>query len=171
MTIVTFKTYDDDEYYPVQFFMRAAISNVNEIYNNLKNEVNLSNININVWCSGSSGDILAALLVNKIYNDYSNNEIHIHHVRKPGEQRHYDDCNDTFNCNFGDNALNIIIDDTVSSGTTLSRILKRMAEYNVKTNIICLCYQLKSTIYGKINEIKSMTTFDLLIVGTHDGEI
>lgn len=115
--------------YPVGSNITNAINlakNAAIIFNKMK-EYN-SKQPINIWCRGSSGAILAALFALYIKKK---RDVYICHVKKEGESSHI-----TQPCP-ASNAINIIIDDFISSGETIRAIKKKM-ESNSHYNVDCL---------------------------------
>lgn len=72
---------------------------------------------VNIWCRGSSGAILAALLASNIKN-----ECIVCHVKKDGETSHNREINPNRYVPF----INVIIDDFVCSGRTIKSIYHHM---------------------------------------------
>ena len=98
--------------YPIGINMDNIFNYINLVVAALKDE-NIGKANI--WCMGSSGAILAALLSNQL------EESRILHVKKDGESSHHGNYFTTLN-----NAINIIIDDFIVSGDTVNRIYNFM---------------------------------------------
>lgn len=115
--------------YPVGNKMNAAIGFTKLCatrFNNIKEFKDISNIN--VYCRGSSGAILAALFVSFLGN---NKPITIVHVKKPGEQSHaYSTPNNS------SSYINIIIDDFIETGNTVNEIYKCVTNGKVDIFII-----------------------------------
>jgi len=114
--------------YPVSQNMLEAINFINVVTPRLKKLI--GNQKLNIWCRGSSGAILAALLVNKL----KTNDCLIFHIKKEGESSHSSN-------NFGDltsnrKALNIVIDDFVYTGKTLQAIKEVLFENAFMVNIL-----------------------------------
>lgn len=80
---------------------------------------------LNIWCRGSSGAILASLFAVHIHMP----NIKIIHVKKPGENSHSGGYHPY---TYGD-AINVIIDDFVSSGKTLRHIYSQMGALGLPT--------------------------------------
>lgn len=86
---------------------------------------------VHIWCSGSSGAILAALLAKSI-----DNHCVIFHVKKEGENSH---CGNSFDKASEDRqAVSIIIDDFIRTGETISRIYAKAKDYYPFINILCV---------------------------------
>lgn len=78
--------------------------------------------NINLWCRGSSGAIIAGIFASKLKN-ISQEYIRISHVKKHGEDSH---SITKFSIT---NAYNIVIDDFVSTGETVKAIFSHMRKF------------------------------------------
>ena len=101
--------------YPVGLYIDEAIAFVKKAMRLIITKQLIPDTNISIWCRGSSGSILAALLYSELtINNYSN--IRIYHIKKPNETSHDN------NCSYNDNAYNIVIDDMVCSGDTIKAI-------------------------------------------------
>lgn len=111
--------------YPIGLNMYDAISYIGEITPHLKKIIQEEPLNI--WCMGSSGAILAALLVKNISNSCK-----ICHVKKRGEQSH-----EIGFYNRHVAGKNIILDDFSRSCKTLEKIYEGYDSY-VKTPLDAL---------------------------------
>lgn len=78
---------------------------------------------INIWCRGSSGAILSALLTQALMVAGAHNSVRINHIKKPGEESH---SGNSFWVYKGD--INIIIDDFIQYGSTLNKIYEAYTE-------------------------------------------
>ena len=78
---------------------------------------------INLWCRGSSGAILSTLL--STYLISINKNVKVCHVKKDGEISH------ATTIHLHRDALNIIVDDFVYTGTTIKAIIDQMACHRV----------------------------------------
>lgn len=112
------------------FYIKEVMTCIidNEIFNNVHY--------INIWCTGSSGAILSALLAEKITTNYPQIDVTIQHVKKKGEDSH----NSGNIRHFANDVMyNIVIDDFVSSGDTLQRIQKHLSFHSVnKVDLLIL---------------------------------
>lgn len=121
--------------YPVGENVQVAMDYIYEVTPHIKKLV--GNHPINIWCSGSSGAILAAFLVKNL-----DNNCNICHVKKTGETAHHG--NSFYNCaNDREKRVNIILDDFMRSGETIERIYSKAKEYIPTIDILVLsnCYQ------------------------------
>lgn len=105
--------------YPVGENIHGALEYINVVTPFIKDLI--GDKPINIWCSGSSGAILSAFLVKNL-----NNPCIICHVKKEGEHSHH---GNSFSKIYKNDCINIILDDFMSSGTTIERIYKQ-AKYN-----------------------------------------
>lgn len=144
----------DDGFYPVGKNMPKAIRFVNETFTSLLDILPESVAFINIWCTGSSGAILAGLLANKLLSPEMEMQqslsVIVQHIKKDGEEAHEDYNGIGYAGMIGaDNDLywNIIIDDDIASGNSMTRIYNKI-EY----------YYKQSTFYP-------MPKIDVLIVG------
>lgn len=107
--------------YPVGTHMLAAMKFAKKAYQTLINYCpNLhTESSIVIWCRGSSGAILGALLAQHLITNESfrKMEIRVNHVKKEGESSHSSP--ETY-C---DTFFNIVIDDIIASGSTLKAII------------------------------------------------
>lgn len=83
----------------------------------------------NLFCSGSSGAIISTAFALAL-PEYM---FKICHVKKPGEGSHQDEIE------YEPSAINIVIDDFISMGTTIRRILHEMSILQVKPKILIVC--------------------------------
>lgn len=83
----------------------------------------------NLFCSGSSGAIIstafALALPQYIFK--------ICHVKKPGEDSHQ------YGVEYEPYAVNIVIDDFISTGVTVERIVTNILELRLKPHILIVC--------------------------------
>lgn len=83
---------------------------------------------INIICRGSSGAIIAAIFAMKVPN-----VCQIVHVKKPGENSH----NNSVSLS-EDNAINIIVDDLIASGSTMNAIWNCVKDKTKDFKIHCV---------------------------------
>jgi hypothetical protein len=76
---------------------------------------------INVWCRGSSGAILAALFIGHIKRTPN---VNVCHIKKSGEESHTTTPRIWRQGDGITKVINIIIDDFISSGSTMQQIWK-----------------------------------------------
>lgn len=103
--------------------------------------------NINIFCRGSSGVILATY-----FSMFVENNCKICHVKKPGEYAHNDELE------YDMDAINIIIDDFISSGETIRQIYKRMVEAGIDT-VNCLIVRNTPNEIKRINVLGFVPTY------------
>ena len=123
--------------YPVGININQIIFYIKEVMKCIIDNEVFKNVHyINIWCTGSSGAILSALLAEKITFHYSSITVRIYHIKKEGEHSH----NGNFEKLFIDNDMyNIVIDDFVSTGDTLQRIQKHLSFHSVnKVDLLIL---------------------------------
>ena len=82
--------------------------------------------NTNVFCRGSSGAILAALFT----SHFPDSAMRIVHIKKDGEYSH----SGQVSSGFDSNAINVIIDDFISSGETIRDVYRKALSYSTTTN-------------------------------------
>ena len=119
-------SYDDIPLYPVYQHMKQLCITVNNIIKTVKKH-KLHKQEIVLWCRGSSGAAIAALIAAKLPN------CSIVHVKKHREEHHYSDLD------IKQKAYNVFVDDFISSGTTLKEVIKTINDYDLKLNAIWLC--------------------------------
>lgn len=85
---------------------------------------------INLWCRGSSGAIIAAIIAKEYIN--SGGKALICHVKKKGEHSH------NGSLYFEHGSKDIIVDDFVSSGETVKAIWAKQQEVTEKRPCHCL---------------------------------
>lgn len=104
--------------YPVGNNICKAIEYVNRVVKTIVSLNLLDKIDsLNIWCRGSSGSILAALLADKLIA--IGKHVCIVHVKKPNEKAHCNSIDPEY-------TYNIIIDDLISSGDTVRSIANAM---------------------------------------------
>ena len=137
-------------YYPIGTFVSSYIEICKEIATVLDNLYPKGNISI--WCRGSSGAILSALVVSNM----KNNNVNIYHIKKDGEKSH-----SGINI-FDKSRVNVIIDDIISSGTTMQYIYEGIQsaynytygidDYEIIIDALILCTNINpSNINFKVN--------------------
>jgi len=111
--------------YPIGSNMSKVKNLVQEYVKGFK-ELNLpKDLEINLWCRGSSGAILAA-----IFALYMENPVKICHIKKRGESSH---CEDPESFEPG---YNIVIDDFVASGETIKSIIQHLKNNDFKRDCL-----------------------------------
>lgn len=123
----TVKYYHVDSYigYPVGLCMAGNITAIQRMAFRIRDV--FYNERINLWCRGSSGAIMAAIVASIIPNAI------ISYVRKPNETGHslYSHATDK-------DRKNIVIDDLISSGTTIQLIKDFMLTHGVSVDCLCV---------------------------------
>ena len=109
--------------YPVGGYINDTISFIDAVVNQIDNDDSFPTQNLAIWCRGSSGAILAALLSQYFFTE-GFKEVRINHVKKPNEHSHS-------NNYLHVGACNIIIDDFIASGETVREIMKCMNQNGV----------------------------------------
>lgn len=109
-----------DMTYPVGSNMQNAIKYCDVFSRELiKLNEDLKHKEIHLFCRGSSGAIISALVAQRISSFY---KVKIKHVKKNGESSH----NDVYSVFI--EALNVIIDDFIASGATVNAIHKKITD-------------------------------------------
>lgn len=85
---------------------------------------------ITLWCRGSSGTIISALVAQHIQTS-----VEIYHVKKHGEDAH---CN----CN-AHHDINIIIDDLMATGDTVEKIYNEIQKNKLHPDCVIMTGELK----------------------------
>jgi len=84
---------------------------------------------INLWCTGSSGAIMAAFIAQYLGDEYS---IFISHIKKSGEKAH------NGSTQFEIAYYNVVVDDFIASGDTILGILKYLEEKQLSPDLLCV---------------------------------
>src|ERR1035437_900978 len=98
-------------------------------------------VNINLWCRGSSGAIIAAIIASKLISLHYN--IVICHIKKEGETNHHGN-----GIYFFPDGINIIVDDFICSGDTINLISEQIQKREV--NFDCLVVTQSIPLYSLI---------------------
>ena len=173
MNIYKFRTIE--AIYPVQRHMMYITTVIDYIYNILKDKGLIENQLINIWCKGTSGDVMAALLINKIYQDSDSScqEILMCKVYKEHENHHL--VNEIV---YYPDGINIVIDDLVDTGKTILDIIKEIEKRELQLDVLCLgdAYSIRlpfhsddpindSTTNEQLNEKYKHFGFENLVIG------
>lgn len=126
------KISDSNLSYPTGINIGEAVKYINKVYPKVNRL--LKGRNLNIWCRGSSGAILGALLASKIPNS------RVVHVRKPGEGSHdnYPAFLDIKDDSGESISLHVILDDFSETGNTVNSIYKEMKFNKLKCSILIL---------------------------------
>lgn len=84
---------------------------------------------VNLWCTGSSGAILAAFLVTFLPKDL---DITISHVKKQGETSH------SGSTTWSSGGINVVVDDFICSGKTIKRITDYLLARELSLDVLCV---------------------------------
>lgn len=122
--------------YPVGLDINQILHYIKEVMECIKDNNLFDGIKgINLWCTGSSGAILSAILADKITNMYPIINIRIQHIKKKNEDSHYSGENRALEKTY----YNIVIDDFVATGATMLRIENHLKLHNVvKVDLLIL---------------------------------
>lgn len=93
---------------------------------------------VNLWCRGSSGTIIAAIIAFHI------EKCVICYVKKPNEENHHN-----FKINYEEDYLNIIVDDFIATGYTISSILEKIPktpDYIIVTGVTYIDFEIETTL-------------------------
>lgn len=112
MYIIEDKNIEYDMVYPIGKNIKNMLSYTDVFLKHIL-EIVPKDVRLNFLCRGSSGAILAGIIASQIPKEY---ETIINHVKKPGESSHSGDLR------LKNEDFNIIIDDFISSGETVSSI-------------------------------------------------
>lgn len=118
----------DEITYPIGSHIDEAIHYIDRVFLKLNLNGLYVGKDINLWCRGSSGAILAALLASRLLSTKEYGTIHIVHIKKNGETAHRKDVDFT---NVFD-TINIIIDDFSYTGTTINAIVDSMVTKEIQ---------------------------------------
>lgn len=147
ITIVENPDMDRPEY-PVGEHMQRNMKHIKMLCETIKAIVP-SGKNVNIWCSGSSGAIIGALVSLKLYKKSA--MVCICHVKKDGENHH----GGTRCTPLTGNTYDIIVDDFVAMGDTVMRILRQSG--NVDCLAICGgMYKSRLSLFTKSNIIDTV---------------
>lgn len=133
--------------YPVTSAMDLTLELTNKMANILLSIIksDKTRSHVNIWCRGSSGAVIAALIAQKLINCDLN--VRICHVKKDGEDSHssgvsYYDFN---------NIINIIVDDFCATGATLNAIYAKMIKARIVPQILCIGQDLSENQLEKLD--------------------
>lgn len=152
MELIKFKS-DSWLSYPVGNDMESAIINSSKVFKLLLPKVKKSDT-VNIWCRGSSGAIISALISSNFVLKGIPHKIC--HIKKPGESSHSSCITPIYK------GLNIIVDDFIDSGHTITVIISEIInEYGLEVNGIALC--------GSINNKSFLDTINsnMFIIHQH----
>lgn len=131
--------------YPVGENIKSYFDPCKEVAEIIEKE--FPNKSITFWCRGSSGAMISALVCQYLDN------VNIFHVKKENEISHYSSI-DYYN------EINIIIDDLMSSGSTVDCIYQKMIEKSSKVHSVIMIGKIR------VGKIQSLIPYEIqLIVG------
>jgi len=109
----------DQTHYPLGINLSSDMSIINLLINKFKTISHYYGKNINLYCAGSSGAIMATIFSMNVPN------CRIIHIKKENEQAH---SSNMWLAPFKENHINVIIDDFIASGATVNRIASYVTE-------------------------------------------
>lgn len=127
--MVQIKLSKESNAYPVGEHISQYFQICQEIGTIINN--NFPEKSITLWCRGSSGAIIAALV-----SQYILTEVEVCHIKKSGENAHVSIPTPRYD-------INIIIDDLMASGDTVEAIYKAMKKEKVNPLAIIMTGELK----------------------------
>ena len=119
--------------YPIGGYLSENLPIVQKLAEELKKHIPKE---INLWCTGSSGAIMAAFIAQYLGEEYS---IFISHIKKSGEKAH------NGSTQFEIGYYNVVVDDFIATGDTILGILKYLEEKHLSSDLLCV----SGTIYTK----------------------
>jgi len=135
--------------YPVGMNIKSARDYIIEVAEILKPVLETTEKKIVVYCTGSSGAILASLL-----SVYINKNIFIDHIKKRGEKSH----SQKIQTRYSIDNINIIIDDFSCTGSTITRIHEEVVADAIE--------------FSRTEELtRESITYDYLILSNHNKNL
>lgn len=107
--------------YPLGEFLAENMPQIHLMGRLIVQEYEQGMPDINIWCRGSSGAIVSALIANEYMAE--GGKARVCHVKKQGEQAH------SHYPSWTPGAINIIADDFVSSGATVMEVYDSMQRF------------------------------------------
>lgn len=96
---------------------------------------------IELVCKGSSGAIIAGIVCNILTEKY-NKTVNIYHIKKEGENSH---SGSSFPSSYRKGIV-VVIDDFISSGSTILSIVEKLHEYGISDiEILCVSDNIPNT--------------------------
>lgn len=118
-------------YYPVGRYPDSGIDFVQAVFSRIIKMPEFHNKTVHIFCAGSSGVFLAALLCERMLNSGLYYHVSVVVVRKEGEKAHHDYSTPIRK----ENAAYFIIDDFVGTGDTMRRIFRHFISLTAQTEI------------------------------------
>jgi len=138
------------DYYPVGEHITNYFHTCKEIGDHI-NEL-FQGQSITLWCRGSSGAIISALV-----SQHIEASVEIYHVKKHGEDAHCD--------SLIHHDINIIIDDLMATGETVEQIYKEMKKLKVIPHCIVMTGQIKLYKFENIFGVTYRKNIKTIIAG------
>jgi len=134
--MITHQLIEGETKYPVGSHIVYNLPIINDMANGIlaiKNIYFAKKDGLILICRGSSGSIIAGIVANKLSTEID--DITIIHVKKEDEVAH-----DDGNLRYGivKNQLTVIIDDFISTGNTVWKIMDKTNQYIYKYDILCV---------------------------------
>lgn len=107
--------------YPIGIDMKGTLNYIAQAAMEFQKIYGSRPYTTNLFCRGSSGAILAGLFT----SHFPDSNMRIVHIKKEGEWSH----SGCVSCGFESQAINVIIDDFISSGETIRDIYHKAKEY------------------------------------------
>ena len=104
-------------------FINEAVPHVQSVIDEIKKTKEVKSINL--WCRGSSGAMLAAIIASKM----TEINFYIIHIKKEGENSHTS--NSDYRKTIMEFGINMIIDDFIKTGETINHIKRGMDPYKI----------------------------------------
>lgn len=142
--------------YPVGSYLDTNLNIIYHMAEKINSVCDSPDCDINLWCRGSSGAIISAIVATKL----KRHKVFINHVKKPGESSH-SEC--FYNRSAG--CYNVVIDDFIRSGATLLSIIKEAKKY-LSLDCLCISGHVAKTIYdplSKNDRFNVLDEFDTII--------
>ena len=114
--------------YPVGTHISKCVPVVLEMIKSFLTIEEFKDKGVNIICQGSSGAIIATIFSLNIPNPNK-----IIHIKKTGEDSHSSSINQQ------PDYVNVIVDDLISTGTTMNRIYENFSKVPNGSNIDCVC--------------------------------
>lgn len=146
------------EYYPVGVHIRHWIKKIPEYVNIILQEYEKKGFHPNrrilLYCSGSSGAIIASLISQYLYDKHDKICV-VNHIKKLGETSHHSGI--AYNLLSSDIAF--IVDDFINTGETIKRIEDSISKTMInKVSAIIVCRHIYQHTENLLNDNYKLTT-------------
>lgn len=138
----------DEMFYPVGLNILQNMPQINIMLKVIRRKYYGKSISF--WCRGSSGAIIAAIMVSKLKKGTVN------HIKKDGESSHSNKLNLTSN-------VNIIVDDFMSSGSTIRAILAKAIERKIHIDALLVTSQVYESVFDDIQKRLNLESKDKFV--------